>query len=117
MQTTSTCPTCNGSGEVIREKCTHCRGSGTEYGDETVEIDIPAGVEEGMQLSLRGKGNAGANGGPAGDLLVLIQEKPHETLSRDGNQVIYELYLNFADRSEEHTSELQSRRHIVGRLL
>src|SRR5690625_27819 len=97
MQTTSTCPTCNGSGEVIREKCTHCRGSGTEYGDETVEIDIPAGVEEGMQLSLRGKGNAGANGGPAGDLLVLIQEKPHETLSRDGNQVIYELYLNFAD--------------------
>src|SRR5690625_7760425 len=50
-----------------------------------------------MQLSLRGKGNAGANGGPAGDLLVLIQEKPHETLSRDGNQVIYELYLNFAD--------------------
>lgn len=97
MQTTSTCPTCNGSGEVIREKCNHCRGSGTEYGDETVEIDIPAGVEEGMQLSLRGKGNAGTNGGPAGDLLVLIEEKPHETLSRDGNQVIYELYLNFAD--------------------
>lgn len=97
MQTTSTCPTCNGSGEIIQEKCTNCRGSGTEYGDETVEIDIPAGVEEGMQLSLRGKGNAGSNGGPAGDLLVLIQEKPHKTLSRDGNQVIYELYLNFAD--------------------
>lgn len=97
MQTTSTCPTCNGSGEIIQEKCTNCRGSGTEYGEETVEIDIPAGVEEGMQLSLRGKGNAGSNGGPAGDLLVLIQEKPHKTLSRDGNQVIYELYLNFAD--------------------
>lgn len=97
MQTTSTCPTCNGSGEIIQEKCTHCRGSGTEYGEETVDIDIPAGVEEGMQLSLRGKGNAGSNGGPAGDLLVLIQEKPHKTLSRDGNQVIYELYLNFAD--------------------
>lgn len=97
MQTATTCPTCNGSGEVIREKCTACRGSGTEYADETVEIKIPAGVEEGMQLSLRGKGNAGENGGPAGDLLVLIHEKPHKTLTRDGNQIIYELYLNFAD--------------------
>ncbi len=97
MQTTSTCPTCNGTGEIITEKCTTCKGSGTEYDHETVEIKIPAGVEEGMQLSLRGKGNAGSHGGPAGDLLVLIQEKPHKILTRDGNQIIYELYLNFAD--------------------
>ncbi|GAA5221814.1 molecular chaperone DnaJ [Membranihabitans marinus] len=97
MQTTATCPTCNGSGEIVKDKCTTCKGSGHTYGDETVEIDIPAGVEAGMQLSLRGKGNAGANGGPAGDLLVLIEEKPHATLTRDGNQIIYELYLNFAD--------------------
>src|SRR5690554_6767491 len=83
MQTTSTCPTCNGTGEIITEKCTTCKGSGTEYDHETVEIKIPAGVEEGMQLSLRGKGNAGSHGGPAGDLLVLIQEKPHKILTRD----------------------------------
>lgn len=97
MQTTTTCPTCQGSGEVIKDKCATCKGSGTQFDQETVEVKIPAGVEEGMQLSLRGKGNAGSQGGPAGDLLVLIQEKPHDILTRDGNQIIYELYLNFAD--------------------
>jgi len=97
MQTTTTCPTCQGTGEIIVDKCPSCKGSGTEFDHETVEINIPAGVEEGMQLSLRGKGNAGSQGGPAGDLLVLIQEKPHDVLTRDGNQIIYELYLNFAD--------------------
>ncbi|WP_236974463.1 molecular chaperone DnaJ [Membranihabitans maritimus] len=97
MQTTTTCPNCQGTGEIVTDKCNTCRGSGSVYGDETVEIEIPAGVEEGMQLSLRGKGNAGSNGGPAGDLLVLIEEKSHSVLTRDGNQIIYELYLNFAD--------------------
>ena len=62
-----------------------------------IEIQIPAGVGEGMQLSMRGKGNAGEKGGPAGDLLITIEEKPHEFLQRDGQNLIYELYLNFAD--------------------
>ncbi len=97
MQTTTTCPTCNGSGQIVTANCPACKGDGRVHGEETLEIDIPAGVEEGMQLSLRGKGNAGLRGGPNGDLLISIQEQPHEFLQRDGQNVIYELYLNFAD--------------------
>ena len=66
-------------------------------GAETIEIEIPAGVEDGMQLSMRGKGNAGSQGGPPGDLLISISEKPHDHFQRDGKNIIHELYLNFAD--------------------
>lgn len=97
MQTTSTCPNCNGSGQTVTANCPNCKGDGRVYGEEMLEIDIPAGVEEGMQLSLRGKGNAGLRGGPAGDLMIGIEEKPHDFLQRDGQNVIFELYLNFAD--------------------
>lgn len=97
MQTTTSCPTCGGRGQVITSHCTKCRGAGTVEGEETLDIDIPAGVEEGMQLQMRGKGNMGSNGGPAGDLLITIEEKPHEFLQRDGQNVIYELFINFAD--------------------
>ncbi len=97
MQTTTTCPTCGGSGQVVTANCTKCKGDGRVYDEETIEIEIPAGVEEGMQLSLRGKGNAGLRGGPAGDLLISIEEKPHQYLQRDGTNLVYELYLNFAD--------------------
>lgn len=97
MQTTVTCPTCNGSGQQVTAKCPKCNGDGRVKGEETLEIEIPAGVEEGMQLSMRGKGNIGANGGPAGDLLMNIVEKEHDHLQRDGMNLIYELYLNFAD--------------------
>lgn len=97
MQTTVTCPTCNGSGQQVTANCPKCQGDGRMYGEETLDIEIPAGVEEGMQLSLRGKGNAGAKGGPPGDLLINIEEKPHEFLQRDGMNLIHELYLNFAD--------------------
>jgi len=97
MQTTSVCPTCNGSGQVITAKCSSCHGEGREYGHETIEIDIPKGVEEGMQLSVRGKGNAGLRGGPNGDLLINIEEKRHAHLSRDGQNLVFDLYLNFAD--------------------
>lgn len=64
---------------------------------ETIEIEIPAGVEDGMQLSMRGKGNAGKNGGPNGDLLISIEEQPHEFFSRDGKNIVFDLFLNFAD--------------------
>ncbi len=97
MQTTVTCPTCNGSGQMVTASCPKCKGEGTMQGEETIELEIPAGVEDGMQISYRGKGNAGIKGGPAGDLLITIEEKPHEALKRDGMNLISELYINFAD--------------------
>jgi len=83
--------------KVYLAKCGNCRGEGRLSGSETIEIDIPAGVEHGMQLSMRGKGNAGKNGGGKGDLLINIEEKSHEHFSRDGKNIIYDLYINFAD--------------------
>jgi molecular chaperone DnaJ len=97
MQTTASCPTCNGSGKKITATCTSCRGEGVLVQPETIEIEIPAGVEHGMQLSMRGKGNAGKNGGPSGDLLITIEEVAHDEFTRDGMNIIYDLYINFVD--------------------
>jgi molecular chaperone DnaJ len=97
MQTVTTCPTCSGEGSTITSKCTACKGEGRVYGEETVTIDIPAGVQEGMQLSVSGKGNAGERGGANGDLIVLIEEEAHPQLQRDGLNVAFDLYINFAD--------------------
>ena len=97
MQTVTTCPTCSGEGSTITSKCTSCKGDGRVYGEETVTIDIPAGVQEGMQLSISGKGNAGERGGNAGDLIVLIEEEPHPQLQRDGLNVAFELHVSFPD--------------------
>lgn len=97
MQTTSTCPTCNGEGKVVTAPCTKCKGDGRMFGEETVEVDIPAGVGEGMQLSLAGKGNSGERGGPPGDLLIVIEEERHDELVRDGNNVIHDLHISFID--------------------
>ena len=97
MQTTGPCPTCHGKGKIITAKCSSCHGDGTVMGEETIAIDIPAGMEDGMQLSMRGKGNAGKNNGPSGDLLISIEEKAHEQFTRDGQNIVYDLFLNFAD--------------------
>ncbi|MGO4877430.1 molecular chaperone DnaJ [Pedobacter psychrotolerans] len=97
MQTASTCPTCNGSGQQITAKCNVCHGDGVVRGEETITINIPAGVSEGMQLSMSGKGNAAPNGGIPGDLIILIEETPHETLKREGNNIVYDLHLSFVD--------------------
>ncbi len=97
MATTTTCPTCNGEGQTITSRCVTCHGDGRVYGEETIQIDIPAGVAEGMQLSMSGKGNAGERGGAAGDLIIAIEEEQHGELTRDGNNVVYELYVSFAD--------------------
>ena len=97
MQTTATCPTCSGSGQQVSANCTKCKGDGVVYGEDTVELDIPAGVAEGMQLSMTGRGNAGKKGGPAGDLLINIEELPHEHLQREGQNLVHELHINFAD--------------------
>lgn len=97
MQTTQTCPTCSGEGRVVTAKCSKCSGDGRVYGEEKITIDIPAGVTDGIQLSMNGKGNAGLRGGPAGDLLISIEEVADEQLIREGTNVVYELYLNFVD--------------------
>lgn len=97
MQTTSTCPTCNGEGTQITSKCTSCHGDGVVRGEETISINIPAGVSEGMQLSMGGKGNAAPRGGMPGDLIILIEEIPHESLQREGNNVVYDLHISFVD--------------------
>ena len=97
MQTVTTCPTCNGEGSTITHKCSSCKGEGRVYGEDTVTIDIPAGVQEGMQLSLSGKGNAGERGGAAGDLIVLIEEEAHPQLHRDGLNVAFDLHISIPD--------------------
>lgn len=97
MQTTATCPTCHGSGQQITSKCNACHGEGTTRGEETITINIPAGVSEGMQLSMAGKGNAAPNNGIPGDLIILIEELPHETLKREGNNIVYDLYVSIVD--------------------
>ncbi|PWU04012.1 MAG: molecular chaperone DnaJ [Bacteroidetes bacterium] len=97
MQTVTTCPTCNGEGTTITNKCTSCKGEGRVYGEETVSIDIPAGVSEGMQLSMGGKGNAGERGGAPGDLIILIEEETHPQLQREGLNVALDLHISFTD--------------------
>lgn len=97
MQTVTTCPTCNGDGTQIAHKCSSCKGEGRVYGEETISIDIPAGVQEGMQLSVNGKGNVGERNGMPGDLLVVIEEEKHAELVREGLNVLYELHLSFPD--------------------
>jgi molecular chaperone DnaJ len=106
MQTITTCPTCNGEGQVIASKCKACHGKGTQMGEEVISINIPAGVGEGMQLSVSGKGNAAERGGIPGDLLIVIEEIPHEHLQRDGDQLIYDLYINFVDAAIGYSAEV-----------
>lgn len=97
MQTVTTCPTCNGEGTTVTAKCGSCKGEGRVYGEEQVTVDIPAGVQEGMQLSMSGKGNAGERGGAPGDLIILIEEEAHKELQRDGLNVAFELHITFPD--------------------
>jgi len=106
MQTASTCPTCHGEGKTITEKCPECDGQGVNRGEDVISIKIPAGVEEGMQLSVSGKGNAGARGGIPGDLLVLVEEKPHPELIRDGRNLLYEKYISIPDAALGTTIEV-----------
>ncbi|MBQ3043743.1 MAG: molecular chaperone DnaJ [Alistipes sp.] len=93
MQTQSVCPTCGGAGRIITEKCSKCGGEGTERGQEIIEVKIPAGVGEGMALTVSGKGNAARRGGQNGDLLVVIEEEYNPQLVRDGNDLIHNMNI------------------------
>jgi molecular chaperone DnaJ len=97
MVTSSTCPTCNGEGKIIETRCDVCFGEGRTLAEEVIPIKIPAGVADGMQLSMSGKGNVPPRGGVAGDLLIVVEEEEDDLLKRDGNNVVYEMYINFAD--------------------
>ena len=106
MQTTAVCPTCHGEGQIIKNKCSACHGEGVVREEEVVSINIPAGVGEGMQLNVSGKGNAGRRGGMNGDLLVVIHEESHPDLIRDGNNLIYNLFLSMPDFVLGTTAEI-----------
>lgn len=95
MQTQSTCQRCGGSGKIIKERCTHCGGQGLVRKEDIVAVNIPAGVAEGMTLRMGGKGNEAPGGGIPGDLLVVIEEERHPQLMRDGNDLVYNLMLDF----------------------
>jgi molecular chaperone DnaJ len=97
MQTTSVCPTCGGDGKTITRKCSSCYGEGIVQKEEIIKINIPAGVAKGMQMTLTGKGNAARRGGINGDLLVVIEEDEHSELIREGNDLIYNLFISVPD--------------------
>ena len=97
MQTTSTCPTCQGEGKIINDKCTYCNGEGVQMSEEVITINIPAGVADGMQLSLGGRGNAARRGGVNGDLIVMIEEEEHPDLLRDGNDLLYNVFVGYPE--------------------
>lgn len=97
MQTTSVCPSCGGEGKTITKKCTACYGEGVVQKDDIIKINIPAGVARGMQMTVSGKGNAARRGGVNGDLLVVIDEEDHPELIRDGNNLIYNLFVSIPD--------------------
>lgn len=97
MVSSSTCSSCHGKGQIIEEKCSTCHGDGVTLEEDVIDLKIPGGVADGMQLAVSGKGNMPPGGGIPGDLLVVIEEVPHDTLVREGNNVLYELYISFSD--------------------
>jgi molecular chaperone DnaJ len=97
MQTTSVCPACGGEGKTITKKCTTCYGEGIVQKEEIIKINIPAGVGKGMQMTVGGKGNAPRRGGINGDLLVVIDEEEHPELIREGNDLIFNLFISIPD--------------------
>lgn len=106
MQTQSACPDCQGEGKIITKKCTHCNGEGITQQEEVITINIPAGVSEGMQLSMSGKGNAARRGGVNGDLLIVVEEEQHPELIRDENDLVFNLLLSFPTASLGGTVEI-----------
>ncbi|NOZ35951.1 MAG: molecular chaperone DnaJ [Chlorobi bacterium] len=97
MQTSATCPSCHGQGTIIKKRCSYCHGEGIIHGEETVKVNVPAGVAEGMQMKIAGKGNAARRGGVNGDLIVIFEEEEHPELIRDENDLLYNLFISFPE--------------------
>ncbi|MGN0086148.1 MAG: molecular chaperone DnaJ [Alloprevotella sp.] len=97
MQTQEACPTCHGEGTIIKNPCTHCHGEGVLSGEEIVEVNIPAGVAEGMVVNVPGKGHAGKHNGVPGNIQVLVEEEPHPDFMRDDNDIVYNLLLTVSE--------------------
>ena len=97
MQTQSVCPYCGGQGRIIKDKCHDCHGEGIVKSEEIITINIPAGVSDGMQLSMRGQGNAGPNGGVNGDLIIQVEEVQHELFERQDSNLFYNAFVTYAD--------------------
>lgn len=106
FQQASVCPTCQGSGETIKEPCEECHGNGIVKGEEVVTVNIPSGVSEGMQLTMKGKGNAAPNGGINGDLFIAIEEIPHQIFEREGNNIFLNYYISFPQAALGATVEV-----------
>lgn len=106
MMSASTCPTCNGEGRMVSQRCEACAGEGRVLEEEVISVKIPAGVADGMTLSMSGKGNVPQRGGVPGDLLIVVEEEEDATLKRDGNNIVYDLYINFADAALGTTVEV-----------
>lgn len=97
MQTQSACPHCGGEGRVVKDKCHDCHGDGIVKSDEIITINIPAGVQDGMQLAMQGQGNAAPRGGIAGDLIVLVEEVEHDTFERQDANLYYNAFITFSE--------------------
>ncbi len=106
MVSTSTCPTCEGEGQIVESKCSACHGEGRIQKEEVIKVQVPAGVTEGVQLSMSGKGNVPKRGGMAGDLIIVIEEVEDDNLKREGANVHYPLYISFADAALGTTVEV-----------
>ncbi len=95
MVSVATCPQCKGEGEIVKEACPDCAGQGRKKSQETIKVKVPAGVKAGNYIPIRGEGDIGPRGGPPGDLLVVIEEAPHDLFQRRGDDIIYDLKLSF----------------------
>ncbi len=91
----TTCPSCDGEGTIVKDPCQTCGGEGRVQGESTIKVTVPAGVSQDNYIPMRGQGNAGRRGGPDGDLLVVIQEKEHENFTRNGDDILYDLFVSF----------------------
>ena len=96
MQSTTVCPTCGGKGKLIRNPCSRCKGKGRIKRSHKLKVEIPAGIDNGQAFRVSGQGNAGANGGPSGDLMVTVRIRPHELFTREGSNVYCEMPISFA---------------------
>ena len=95
MVTVRTCPTCGGEGKIVKDKCSACNGTGHVRRKRTLNIRIPAGIQDGVSLVKRGEGEPGMRGGPAGDLYITVTVKPHKLFKRDGNNLLLEMPISF----------------------